>query len=160
MGQARRAGTGLRLHGVRLIARKLAPMPMYVCASPSLLKRYRAPTQPEGLREVPCIQFRFRSHRAVPYVGVLQGGRDVCHRRSGFAVRGEVLVVDTQRGRSKILELTNKINALKFVQRRLNMPSTTLPFQKRVSGPVNNPCRKRAQNTNRDHADNDVRILD
>lgn len=44
----------------RLIARKLAPMPMYVCASPSFLKRYRAPTQPEGLREVPCIQFRFR----------------------------------------------------------------------------------------------------
>lgn len=44
----------------RLISRKLAPMPMYVCASPSLLNRYQPPARPEDLRMLPCIQFRFR----------------------------------------------------------------------------------------------------
>ncbi|MBA2676543.1 LysR family transcriptional regulator [Ramlibacter sp.] len=44
----------------RLIARKLAPLPMYVCASPAFLKRNPAPRRPQDLRGAQCIRFRLR----------------------------------------------------------------------------------------------------
>jgi LysR family transcriptional regulator for bpeEF and oprC len=45
----------------RLISRKLAPLPMYTCASPAFLRRQKVPRTPEDLREVDCVRFRFRS---------------------------------------------------------------------------------------------------
>lgn len=45
----------------RLITRRLAPMPMYVCASPAYLRRAPPPATPADLRAADCIRFRFRS---------------------------------------------------------------------------------------------------
>lgn len=48
-------------HDDRLVARPLASLPMYVCASPELLRRYPVPQQPEDLKKLPCVRFQFRS---------------------------------------------------------------------------------------------------
>jgi DNA-binding transcriptional LysR family regulator len=45
----------------RLITRRLAPMPMYVCASPAYLMRIQPLATPADLRAADCIRFRFRS---------------------------------------------------------------------------------------------------
>ncbi|HET8668790.1 MAG TPA: LysR family transcriptional regulator [Terriglobales bacterium] len=45
----------------RHIARRLAPAPLYTCASPALLRRYAPPNRAEDFRALPCIGFRFRS---------------------------------------------------------------------------------------------------
>jgi DNA-binding transcriptional LysR family regulator len=48
----------------RLISRKLAPLPLYVCASPAFLRRHRRPNRIEDLQSHECIRFRFRSSGA------------------------------------------------------------------------------------------------
>ncbi len=45
----------------RHIARRLAPAPLYTCASPAFLRRYAPPRRPQDFRSMPCIGFRFRS---------------------------------------------------------------------------------------------------
>ena len=52
---------GGRLSSGRHIARRLAPVPLYTCASPALLRRYAGPQRPDDFRSLPCIGFRFRS---------------------------------------------------------------------------------------------------
>ena len=49
----------------RLIVRDLAPLPMYVCASPSYLAARGTPDTPTELAAHMCIRYRFRSSRRV-----------------------------------------------------------------------------------------------
>lgn len=67
---------GGRPRDARLISRALAPLPLYTCASPSLLQRYPAPRRVDELRHLPCIGFRFRSTRAsLPWEFIEHGQR-------------------------------------------------------------------------------------
>jgi DNA-binding transcriptional LysR family regulator len=45
----------------RLITRKLAPLPLYVCATPNYLRHVPLPKVPSDLLSASCIRFRFRS---------------------------------------------------------------------------------------------------
>lgn len=45
----------------RHISRPLAPAPLYTCASPAFLQRFRAPQRAEDFRGLPCIGYRLRS---------------------------------------------------------------------------------------------------
>lgn len=44
----------------RTISKPLAPIPMYVCASPKLLADHGTPASPDELLKFPCVLFRFR----------------------------------------------------------------------------------------------------
>ena len=49
----------------RLIVRDLAPLPMYVCATPSYLATHGTPSTPAELADHMCIRYRFRSSRRI-----------------------------------------------------------------------------------------------
>lgn len=51
---------GGRISGSRLIARKIADMPMYICGAPAYLERHGKPKNPEELIEHRCIRFVFQ----------------------------------------------------------------------------------------------------
>lgn len=52
---------GGHLADSRLISRTLAPMPLYVCASPATIRRRGRPVAPADLAASECIRFRFKS---------------------------------------------------------------------------------------------------
>jgi DNA-binding transcriptional LysR family regulator len=65
---------GGRIHDSRMIARPIAPIPLYTCASPHYLERFGQPVSPNGLAKHQCIQFRFKhSHRRLAWEFRLDG---------------------------------------------------------------------------------------
>lgn len=67
----------------RLISRPLAPMPLYVCASPAFLARNGVPAKPEELSRFECIRFRFRSRDSDMAWEFSEGGKQFSVQVSG-----------------------------------------------------------------------------
>jgi len=66
------------LQDSRLISKPLAPMPMYVCASPAFLSQHGIPQMPEELRRSRCIAFRFRASGKDMDWEFTRNGEDFC----------------------------------------------------------------------------------
>ncbi|MDG2536946.1 LysR substrate-binding domain-containing protein [Dyella jiangningensis] len=56
-----------RLEDSQIVAKRLLPMPMLVCASPAYVRRYGKPQGVEDLSTHACISFRSASGRIVPW---------------------------------------------------------------------------------------------
>ena len=74
-----------------MITRNVAPLPMYVCASPGFLKRSPAPKTPADLRSANCIRFRFRSTGKLLFWEFADGGT-----RYSVEVQGPLTVDDIE----------------------------------------------------------------
>lgn len=77
-----------------LIARKIAPRRIIVCASPAYLNRNGRPTDPEGLRSLNCLTFPDMSWRFQYPDGV----RTIKVKGNWSADNGRALVVAAERG--------------------------------------------------------------
>jgi DNA-binding transcriptional LysR family regulator len=70
----------------RVLSRHLAPLPLYTCAAPALLRRHR-PTAPADFLQLPCIAFRFRRTREMlAWEFVDSGEHTVLHVPGGLVV--------------------------------------------------------------------------
>jgi len=70
----------------RVLSRHLAPLPLYACGSPALLRRYR-PTSASDFLQVPCVAFRFRrTHEMLAWEFVENGEHATLQPPSGLVV--------------------------------------------------------------------------
>ncbi len=58
----------------RLIARKLASVPMVICASPSYIERHGRPERPEDLIHHHCLVYRYAGHGRIFRWGFVRDG--------------------------------------------------------------------------------------
>ena len=75
----------------RVISKRVAPVPLYVCASPRFIDRYGFPAEPADLQRYRCIRFKFKDSPAPMAWAFTQ------HRRSvNINVRGPLCFDDIE----------------------------------------------------------------